>query len=77
MEPCPKCGGQRTTVETSLGFINRTERAEIYLRQPLRQASFFNPSENMSPIRIITCKECGYTEFFATDVNNLIPDDEM
>ncbi|GCE27543.1 hypothetical protein KDA_36040 [Dictyobacter alpinus] len=66
LKPCPECGGARVRVSYSMGVI--------MLAQFKRSASFLGKKSRTSSTQPVTCTSCGYTVVYATEPNNLIPD---
>jgi predicted nucleic-acid-binding Zn-ribbon protein len=66
---CPQCGGAQ--VQTTMS----TYRGEgLQLIQSYRSVELFKKRSSTSPIVYLTCLSCGLTSLYATQPDNLVPD---
>jgi predicted nucleic-acid-binding Zn-ribbon protein len=75
IKPCPECGGQRIMVESYI--VSRRKISvlgKIFLRQSKRKQNTFQRKYNTSDMTTLTCLSCGYTAWYAQNLNNLLPD---
>jgi predicted nucleic-acid-binding Zn-ribbon protein len=66
-EHCSKCGGKRIKVKIS-GFGGK---GGVTLVNPSKGGIF--ATNNISDIDAFTCINCGYTELYAANLQNLLP----
>jgi predicted nucleic-acid-binding Zn-ribbon protein len=71
LKQCPLCGGQQLT---PVHVFTQTQVSGVFLKQQKRKARFFGPKTNIASTKAITCLSCGYTAFFAIEIENLVPD---
>lgn len=70
-KPCPECGGQRVEVEAGVPDAGRG----MYVVLKGRRFSFFS-RKGESHLMTLTCLQCGYTAWYATELHNLNPDEK-
>jgi hypothetical protein len=78
---CHECGGRRVFVHvnitTPLTESEFTHRRELQLQQPKRSIGFLGLSgkSNTSSLVALSCTHCGNTTLYATEPENLMPDE--
>jgi hypothetical protein len=64
----------RETFSSSLLDMAVPDQGTIHLVQPARKAGFFSSKSNKSEIFALTCSGCGKVTFYASELENVLPD---
>ncbi|GHO57240.1 hypothetical protein [Ktedonobacter robiniae] len=76
IKPCPECGGRRVQTITEIaGDDQWLNPPYIRIKQPERRSNWFKGKLRTSEVSTTTCLDCGYTAVFATNPENLTPDE--
>ena len=66
---CPKCGSQRVVPELQLvGYL----WAESQLAFHEKPGGLFSSQPHYAPVKAWLCGECGYVEFYASNMKYLV-----
>ena len=72
IRPCPECWGKRVPTVIEYGFHSYPFRAFQMVQNPKNGKWSADQAKN-TPLSALTCTQCGYTAWYASEPQSLLP----